>query len=56
MTFDMLIKKLSVIIKKWLDNKPTGSLSLEIHARKGGIAKVFRGGKEEIIDEINNDQ
>lgn len=49
MTFDHLIKNLSNIIKKWLDNKPTGSLSLELHARKGGITKVYRGGKEEVI-------
>ena len=56
MKLDKLLEIVYHTIVNWLDNKPTGSLSLEIHARKGGISKVFRGGKEEIVDEVNNDQ
>jgi len=56
MTFDHLIKNISDIIKKWLDKKPTGSLSLELHASQGTIAKVYQQSKEEISNEVNTEQ
>ena len=37
-------------IKEWLDKKPTGMLKLEIHARDGGISKIYKDNREEIVE------
>jgi predicted methyltransferase len=35
-----LQEKINRAIREWLERKPTGSLSLTIHASQGGIGKV----------------
>ena len=50
MQLDKLIKIIETKIKAWLDGKPTGKLDIEIHARKGGISKVYKEEREEVID------
>jgi len=43
------LKSILKAIKDWLDQKPTGMLKLEIHAREGGISKVYKDNREEIV-------
>lgn len=40
MTREELINEFGKRIHKWLDKKSTGMLSVEIHARQGGIGDV----------------
>ena len=56
MTLDKLIKIYYDILKKWLDKKPNGKIVLEVHATEGHIAKVYRDHREEITDDILNEQ
>jgi hypothetical protein len=49
----MQLKLLKIIenkIKTWLEQKPTGKLNVEIHARKGGISKVYKDEREEVVE------
>lgn len=50
MQLDKLIKIIENKIKAWLENKPTGKMEIEIHAREGGISKVYKDEREEITD------
>ena len=51
MTLDNLIKQVYASIVEWLDKKPTGMLKIEMHARKGGIGKVYKEQKDEVIED-----
>ena len=50
MQLDKLIKIIETKIKAWLEGKPTGKLDIEIHAREGGISKVYKEEREEVIE------
>ena len=50
MQLDKLLKIVENKIKAWHAKKPTGKLSIEVHARNGGISKVYRDEREEVIE------
>lgn len=50
MKLDKLLKIIEDKLKTWLAKKPTGKLNVEIHARKGGIGKVYKEEREEVIE------
>lgn len=48
MKLDKLLKIIEATVKRWLDKKPTGKMDIEIHARDGGISKVYKDEREEV--------
>jgi len=50
MQLDKLLKIIENKLKVWLAGKPTGQMDIEIHAREGGISKVYKEEKEEVIE------
>lgn len=50
MQLDKLIKIIENKVKIWLAKKPTGKMNVEIHAREGGISKVYKDEREEVVE------
>lgn len=50
MQLDKLLKIIENKLKTWLEKKPTGKMEIEIHARDGGISKVYKDEREEVIE------
>ena len=56
MTREELIKEFRNRIFKWLDNKSTGMLNVEVHARQGGIGEVYFLIKDKIAGKITRNR
>lgn len=56
MTLEHLIESISREIKNFLDIQKTGMLNIEVHARDGGIGRVFFIPRKEIKHEVTKEQ
>lgn len=50
MTLEKVLDEIKIILLKWKERKKTGSVSVEIHYREGGIAEAYIIPKRKVID------